>query len=923
MFQSRQETGRRERANLEGGREEEREGGREGRSNLAKVKDVCYFYVCVHVCVYMHVCMYVCMYVCMHIPVYHIQTHTHTIHTGKAPPHPTHRSGRTPDPQNNINKFCSMFPAGGNTAAPMFSALHPKAYPASGYSTPDASASPRGMWLQRHTAQPRHTAQALSADTATTSACGAAQRMRSALSLPLPAASTSFPEKFEDKDIADKPMVPPDPTTLPSVMLLDHTAAVSHQKKNNRPRLGAHAPTPPLPMPPTPPTKVDKALMHEVEAVVKSDAGTDDRRTPLALPLPKGYSGQATPPQAGLQQGGTPSPHASRSGTPKIASMCMDCGLCMSGSIQLCVCRTKTTGDDAELLSDDTLSDASKCSSGRVSPFAQDIAREANRERVEGATETRVGALYVAGRGQDGEVSKSPSMLAMQRLHAQEEIEKECGLEMLHQSRRHTGPTFQENSPPLTQHVSLLAEDRELDHAVNQESNVEKAELSSAPLAPPFPALSLAQKLSNSVTAPEHSEAVAESRPTKALVPEVLEAPACETVVFSGQRVIPKLKSACGGQGAARNNARNALHKEPQQVAPRVSAATLSLSATPGVTADTLSPLLLPQSPCPQPSSLGSSHSFGGVASSAGAPAMDAALIGAQPPSAVGHDAQPGRVLVPLPREKAGLQAQEGADDSAQVGHQAEGTSSPSDAVGIPKANDSAGVAAAAIVGLTQVQPAAAKSEAKTEHADPLDMQLKLALDFHVAGSPTSQARAQFEQALVCDLSKAAGLPPASFVVKEMSPGSIVVDMQILADPRGGGPIPRSAGMALKKQVKDPNSFLRMGSVTCHTISITFPSDDCGVELILPSTSDKEIEKTATDDLSGPVEHAAAVAPKGESSWSSWLFGSNMKECYRCGKSSHKSSWRAWSVCVCVCVYVCVFVCACSCLRCTYVRMCV
>ena len=79
-------------------------------------------------------------------------------------------------------------------------------------------------------------------------------------------------------------------------------------------------------------------------------------------------------------------------------------------------------GDDTELLSDDTLSDASEFSSGRLSPFAQGIALEASCERMEGATDTRVGALYVARRGEDIAVSNLPSMLAMQQEHAQEEL---------------------------------------------------------------------------------------------------------------------------------------------------------------------------------------------------------------------------------------------------------------------------------------------------------------------------------------------------------------------------------------------------------------------------------------------------------------------------------------------------------------------
>jgi len=115
-----------------------------------------------------------------------------------------------------------------------------------------------------------------------------------------------------------------------------------------------------------------------------------------------------------------------------------------------------------------------------------------------------------------------------------------------------------------------------------------------------------------------------------------------------------------------------------------------------------------------------------------------------------------------------------------------------------------------------------AKSATQT---DPLDMQVKLGLDFHVAGPSNSLERAEFEEVLVCDLCKASGLKPLSFHVQTMSPGSVVVNLLVFDDPTGGGPSPRDAGMALQRQVKDPNSTLRAGTLTRHTIAITFPSE--------------------------------------------------------------------------------------------------
>jgi len=124
------------------------------------------------------------------------------------------------------------------------------------------------------------------------------------------------------------------------------------------------------------------------------------------------------------------------------------------------------------------------------------------------------------------------------------------------------------------------------------------------------------------------------------------------------------------------------------------------------------------------------------------------------------------------------------------------------------------------------IQEVEAERSAKSAtQTDPLDMQVKLGLDFHVAGPSNSLERAEFEEVLVCDLCKASGLTPLSFHVKNMSPGSVVVSLLVLGDPTGGGPSPRDAGMALQSQVKDPNSTLRAGTLTRHTIAITFPSE--------------------------------------------------------------------------------------------------
>ena len=106
----------------------------------------------------------------------------------------------------------------------------------------------------------------------------------------------------------------------------------------------------------------------------------------------------------------------------------------------------------------------------------------------------------------------------------------------------------------------------------------------------------------------------------------------------------------------------------------------------------------------------------------------------------------------------------------------------------------------------------------------PVDMELKLGLDFVVAGPQGSPTRASFEQNLIRDLSNASGLSPVSFRVKRMSPGSVIVDVEIHRDPTGRGPQPHDVAMDLEQQAMDPRSALRNGILTSYTMAIAFPS---------------------------------------------------------------------------------------------------
>jgi C-terminal processing protease CtpA/Prc len=103
----------------------------------------------------------------------------------------------------------------------------------------------------------------------------------------------------------------------------------------------------------------------------------------------------------------------------------------------------------------------------------------------------------------------------------------------------------------------------------------------------------------------------------------------------------------------------------------------------------------------------------------------------------------------------------------------------------------------------------------------PVEIIVKLGLDFSSAGADGSQEREEFERELSRNLSHASGLPPANFKVKHMSPGSIVVDTEINPDVTGKFPDPETVAKDLERQVHDVNSPLRSGTITRYAQSIT------------------------------------------------------------------------------------------------------
>ena len=97
-------------------------------------------------------------------------------------------------------------------------------------------------------------------------------------------------------------------------------------------------------------------------------------------------------------------------------------------------------------------------------------------------------------------------------------------------------------------------------------------------------------------------------------------------------------------------------------------------------------------------------------------------------------------------------------------------------------------------------------------NADPVNLVLTLEIDFQEIGQEGSEKRKQFENGLNDELSEASGLPASSFVVKRMSPGSVIVDVDVIPAPHG--PSPADAAAEIERQFSDINSRLRAGSLT-------------------------------------------------------------------------------------------------------------
>jgi len=149
-----------------------------------------------------------------------------------------------------------------------------------------------------------------------------------------------------------------------------------------------------------------------------------------------------------------------------------------------------------------------------------------------------------------------------------------------------------------------------------------------------------------------------------------------------------------------------------------------------------------------------------------------------------------------------------------------------------------------------QLQPARRGLEGEEERRGekalppPTSMVVKLAMSFAMAGEAASAQRAQLEHDLIADLAAAAGVAPSCFCVQNLSPGSIVAEVQVSGGGGASGVDPREVVRALEEQALDAESRLRNGKLTSALLHLS------------------AVEAEESDDGAGPDQvHALRRGP--------------------------------------------------------------
>jgi hypothetical protein len=114
----------------------------------------------------------------------------------------------------------------------------------------------------------------------------------------------------------------------------------------------------------------------------------------------------------------------------------------------------------------------------------------------------------------------------------------------------------------------------------------------------------------------------------------------------------------------------------------------------------------------------------------------------------------------------------------------------------------------------------------------PVEIVIKLGLDYAHAGHEGTTLRAGFLQSLAQDLGKASGMPYTTFHILKVAPGRdvvapiIVLDAQIHADSLGRGQTPMMVAKELQRQVTDQSSALKKGVMSKNVFSISVPGPE-------------------------------------------------------------------------------------------------
>ena len=158
------------------------------------------------------------------------------------------------------------------------------------------------------------------------------------------------------------------------------------------------------------------------------------------------------------------------------------------------------------------------------------------------------------------------------------------------------------------------------------------------------------------------------------------------------------------------------------------------------------------------------------------------------------------------------------------------------------------------------------KGVSSTTNADfsssiPPAVQLTSTLDMDIsnAGEEGTKEREQFKRDVAADLAIASGAPPASFVIKKLSAGSVKVDMEIVAHPA----LTRTTeDMALdvEKQASDSNSLFCTGKLTKLTTSITHQRSPPPFSEVDGADEDEPNPAHFFTHLPGNMPHAETVS---------------------------------------------------------------